>query len=217
MSPEAVGRIWGDSTNWDTWHLIGERGGDYTFHYKESDIDKVPSWVRNIVMKLEKDFDWEVAAYDHRYYELTGKTYSYRIVPAHVEQGAVRVDILRRKNTAKGSWRTWDWNLSYGDVRRAWIQCNWEEIGEITWNKGKSGIEGLLTRFLSKHPSTQSVPGWVQEEFGRMLYEQGSPTHDADSHLFYQLTGKKYEYRILPTTVEPRRVEAEVFRRLRKQ
>ena len=203
------------ASDWNNWQWIGGYGGGYSFHYKESDMNNVPKWVRDALIKLlNEGYDPEGDAQSNGCVELTGKKYRYRIIPVMVEQGNARIDIRRRKKTGKGVWRTWDWDQSLRGVQRKWKRENWEEIGQITWPK--SGIKSVIMRLSGNRSSTQTVPTWVQDEFIRRLDEEEFPIYDITDHSFYQLTGKKYLYRILPTTIQERKVEADVFRPQRK-
>ena len=127
MTSKGVWRIWGTKTTWDNWQWIGGYGGGYAFHYKDTDMNGVPRWVQDAFKRLLGGaMDMEGAASSHCYYELAGKNYKYRIVPLFVEQGAAKINILRRKKTIKGAWCAWNDNDSLRATRR-----NWEKIGLI--------------------------------------------------------------------------------------
>lgn len=208
-----------------TWKWIGGWGGGYSFSYKESDLDAVPKWVRNVLDQLLRVDDIVAAAYDRRHWKVTGKKYIYKLEPELVEQGnalvnilrrekAPRVDVPRGKSTAKGFWRSWNPKLNSNSVRREWRQKGWQPIGEVRWQP--AGFKNIYDRLFGGKVNCKLVPKWVQEEFGKRLNDDGAPVSHAKAPIYYELKGKKYSYRIMPTLIVSDTVLADVFSKFRK-
>ena len=216
MAASGIWRTSGPQTVKKNWQWIGGYGGGYAHEYTESDMRGVPEWVRDVLMRLLKDsgFDIVDAAGWNEDYELTGKNYRYRFVFSYAGQGNAVVDIFRRKRYAKGAWRTWDWNLSESAMRREWRRKKWQDIGQVHWHPvGTSRLSKLLSRGQT---NDENVPTWVQDQFCKRLNEEGATISEVDAHLYYELKGKRYSYRIVPTLIETGKVEANVFSRFRK-
>ena len=199
------------------WEVIGSYGEGYSFHYSASAMDGVPQWV-NESLKQEMPGDPEdYADWDVTCYELTGRNYWYRAVPMWVEQGSACVSGFRRKKTAKGQWQFEDRVDRPYKIERYWLRHNWQGIGQIKWPKsgGMPNFAKLHTLMSVNQPTVPQVPEWIQKEFNRRMDTEGAPVYDSESGIYYELTGKKFSYRILLTEVEDGRVKAEVFKQQR--
>ncbi len=225
MDAKGVWRTLDSNTNWHDWEWIGGSGGGYSFEYQESDMDAVPKWAKQILQGLDDGDRFVTAAYDQEFFELIGKKYIYRLVPGHAGQGNAAVDILRRekvpkvdvprgKSTAKGAWRLWNSKLSPGGVRREWRRKGWQQIGQVQWHP--AGFKSLLNWLPGGRVNSKLVPKWVHGEFSKRLNDEGAPISHAQSPLYYELKGKRYSYRIVPTFIETDIVVADVFSSFRK-